>query len=462
MICTAVRGQNLEEFLGALNNSQKTADLVELELDSLWPQLGNELLQKLDFIWAVLQKPCVVSLHGKKSGGLYTGDRALKFSILNKALVLGASYVDCEYQEEHTEQLPYEKTICSWQNFKLTPALDDLKLLTEKMATAGKLSKITCQLHEYADFLTLCRLAHWQKEQQQKFVLLGLGKFGILLNALMPVLGAEFTYGQASELYDLWGVQKIDMDFKLCGTFGYPLTHAKSPALHQAYYREHAIKALYLLFETASAREAVETIRLLNMPQSTITAPLKEAVIPLLDELKDVALELQAVNTVMQTEGKLSGYNTDFIGFQKMLEQNKIELKNQTVCLLGAGGAAKVVAKAARLAECRHLIVLNRTLAKAENLAQSFNGAADTLNNLKNYQYDILIDATSIALDSKAELAAPWMREDVNFHKEQTVISLNYTESYLLAKAKAAGARTLNGEDMLRFQAEEQHKLWRG
>jgi len=378
------------------------------------------------------------------------------------ALALGATYVDCEYQEGHTEHLPYERTICSWHNFKFTPALDDLKLLTEKLATVGKLIKITCQIHEYADLLTLCRLARWLVERQQKFVLAGLGKFGTLLNALMPILGAEFTHGQATELHDLWGVKTVDPSFEICGTFGYPLTHAKSPVLHRAYYQEHGIKAIYLPFETASAREALETIRLLSMPQSTITAPLKEAIAPLLDELKEVALELQALNTVILFEGKLLGYNTDFWGFQQTLEQSQIALKDQTVCILGAGGAAKVVAKVAKLGGCKHLIILNRTLSKAENLAQTFNGAADLLDNLKNYQYDILIDATSIALDSKSELKAPWLKEDVTFHKEQTVITLTYGESYLLNKAKAAGARTINGEIMLHAQAEAQHKLWRG
>ena len=476
MICISLAAKNLEVLLQKIEVAQKKTSLVEIRLDSLWPQLGNSLVTKLEDIFAKLEAKCIITLRSVEQGGEFDGDKAICTSILRKTLNLGADYIDLEFNSPSLPDFAgdRDKIICSWHDFKKTPSLDKLETLAAKMNKFGGIIKLAPYVSEFADTLILYRLSQFLRAKEQSFVVFGMGEEGVNTRLLAPILGSKFTFaalskgeavapGQLSfeQTREAWGRENVDVETEICGVFGHPLAHSKSPSFHREAYKKRGTNAIFLPFETDSAKEAAELIKTLSVSQASITAPLKTEIITFLDEVDTRAAEIGAVNTVINDEGILKGYNTDEAGFGSLLEKNRVELKGKRICLLGAGGAAKLVASLLAEADLTDFIILNRNFEKAKLLAEKYGAKADSLKKLKDFDYDILIDATSIALDSKAELEAPWMKEDVIFYPEQTIITLVYepAETYLLKKAKTAKAKAINGWDMFVGQAEEQLQL---
>src|SRR5512135_2805489 len=135
----------------------------------------------------------------------------------------------------------------------------------------------------------------------------------------------------------------IDGHTKIYGILGRPVTHSLSPVMHNAAFRELGLNAVYVAFPVTILSHAVAGLRGLDIQGVSVTIPFKEEVIPLLDELDPQAARIGAVNTVVNREGRLIGYNTDWLGAIKALKA-KTGLKDQHVLLLGAGGASRAIA----------------------------------------------------------------------------------------------------------------------
>ena len=135
---------------------------------------------------------------------------------------------------------------------------------------------------------------------------------------------------------------KIDQHTALYGVIGNPVTHSLSPALHNTAFSATGLNAVYLAFETGDIEECVKGIRALGIKGTSITIPFKTAVMPFLDEIDPLARRIGAVNTIVNENGRLKGYNTDAIGALKALEK-KIELPGMTCLIIGAGGAARAI-----------------------------------------------------------------------------------------------------------------------
>lgn len=164
----------------------------------------------------------------------------------------------------------------------------------------------------------------------------------------------------------------IDGKTKLFGLFGDPVEHSLSPVMHNAAFREKGLNCCYLPFRVfkEDLPAAVKSIVALGLKGINITAPHKEAVVQYLDELSSEAAFLQAVNTVLNNNGRLIGYNTDVYGFQFLLQNNiKDAPQGGKACLLGAGGAARAVCLALFRAGVEELVIVNRTPVRAEELA---------------------------------------------------------------------------------------------
>ena len=132
---------------------------------------------------------------------------------------------------------------------------------------------------------------------------------------------------------------KIDQKTKLYGLIGYPVGHSLSPAMHNTAFSETGINAAYMAFETKDPEGALKAIRVLGIGGVSVTIPHKSDVIPLLDELDDLAGKIGAVNTIVNVDGRLIGYNTDAIGALRALEE-KAEVNGKSCLIAGAGGAA--------------------------------------------------------------------------------------------------------------------------
>ncbi len=185
---------------------------------------------------------------------------------------------------------------------------------------------------------------------------------------------------------------------------GNPLEKSWSPKLHNSAYKELGIKAVLVKMENENIQVLVDRIRHQNIALTAVTMPHKENIISLLDEVDPLAKEIGAVNTVINKDGQLYGYNTDIIGIEAALLD--LDLKGKKVLIIGAGGAAKAVAHVLK-AKGSEIFILNRTPHKAAALAQKY-GAKVVDKIPKNI--DHIINATPQEMDCTF---------DLNYHRNQ-------------------------------------------
>ncbi len=261
---------------------------------------------------------------------------------------------------------------------------------------------------------------------------------------------------------------------KVCGLIGNPVEHSMSPAMHNAAFREMGLDYLYAAFrvEAADVEKAIAGMRALNLRGLNVTIPHKVAVLPLVDRLDPLAEKIEAVNTIVNDNGVLTGYNTDATGFLQPLLENGIEPQGKNVLILGAGGASRAVSfiLADRGA---NLVILNRKeeLDWAEELAgrisQNFKISVPALEltdeNLKGQldKADILINVTSVGMSPNTDntlVTKDQLRPGLIVYD----VVYNPVKTKLLGEAEAAGARTIGGIDMLAWQGAIAFELWTG
>ena len=248
--------------------------------------------------------------------------------------------------------------------------------------------------------------------------------------------------------------------YKVFGIIGDPVSHSLSPAMHNAALRELGIKGVYGAFQVKreSLKEAIEGIRALNISGVSVTLPHKEAVIPFIDFVDEVAQKIGAVNTILNKEGRLLGYNTDWIGVLRSFEERGINVEGKRVSILGAGGASRAVIFALKKAGAKEICIYNRTFDKAKALAEEFDCNAYPWEELSKAEGDIIIQTTSVGLKS---FESPVPKEIFkNFKVAMDIVYLPLKTKFLQDAEKYC--ETIDGLRMLLHQGVEQFKLFTG
>lgn len=259
---------------------------------------------------------------------------------------------------------------------------------------------------------------------------------------------------------------RINSSTKICVGIGDPIKQSIGPVIYNKVYKELGIddKFLYVSCQVKAEDigDFIKGARAMGLRGITCTMPHKESVIQHLDEIEAGAKKIGAVNTIVNDDGKLTGYNTDWVGALKPL-QNITDLQGKTAAIIGAGGAAKAFVQALTSEGCK-VTIYNRTVDKAKILAERFNCEYESLDNQdKIKQADIICNATSIGFRGKdAEDQLPIKAENIDSH--QIVFDAVYSplETPLLKAAAAAGAQTISGIEMYLYQGFEQVKLYTG
>ena len=268
---------------------------------------------------------------------------------------------------------------------------------------------------------------------------------------------------------------------KFIGLIGYPIKHSVSPYFQQAALDYYGLDIRYEAWETTAEKLEV-TIARLREPQNlgaNVTVPHKEAVLPFLDQTDDLASLIGAVNTVVKRDNKLWGYNTDAHGFIEALRrQGNFEPEGKKVAILGAGGAARAVSFALVQNKVTSLLIINRTLeraqALADNLGQYISQAAwqtkiailPWQSLTSNQVFDdcqLIVNCTTTGMKhSSQEGQSPLNIELIP--KGVMVYDLVYNPypTPLLKLAEEAGANILGGLPMLVYQGAASFELWTG
>ena len=266
---------------------------------------------------------------------------------------------------------------------------------------------------------------------------------------------------------------KIDGYTRLAAVVANPIKHSISPFIHNSAFEVTNTNGVYLAWEVDAAElaETVANIRRYQMYGINISMPYKEQVIPYLDRLSEEACLIGAVNTVVNREGTLIGYNTDGKGFFKSLPSFKISRKR--LVLLGAGGAAKAILAQAILDGVSQISVFVRSssmektrpyLEKIQN-ATGFRVDLFALEDVQDLQdsitkADLLVNATSVGMDGSSQP----IPTSIVLPEKLMVADVIYQpfETPFLKWARNQGNQSINGLGMLLYQAAEAFELWTG
>jgi shikimate dehydrogenase len=261
---------------------------------------------------------------------------------------------------------------------------------------------------------------------------------------------------------------------RLCGIIGDPIEHTMSPVMHNAAFRQMGVDYLYVPFKVKQEElaKAIDGVKALNIRGLNVTIPHKVAVIQFLDKLDHLAEKIGAVNTIVNDNGVLTGYNTDGAGFLQALLEKGIEPREKNTVILGAGGASRAISFS--LADRgANLVILNRRLELdwaeelASRISQSFSKEVEALElNRENLarvldRADIVVNATSRGMTPNIDETAV---TSTLLKPDLTVFDIVYNpiKTRLLKEAEAAGARTVSGLDMLVWQGALAFEKWTG
>lgn len=245
---------------------------------------------------------------------------------------------------------------------------------------------------------------------------------------------------------------------------GDPVEHSIGPLLYNSIYEKMGMDSEFVYVASRVRIDKLEDftkgVRAMGIRGVSCTIPHKVEIMKYLDHIDPDARAIGAVNTIVNDNGVLKGYNTDFIGVAKPL-MKLTKLEGKTAGIIGAGGAARACAYAMNKNGTRFMI-FNRTLEKAEKIAGDFGGEAMPIENISEIKNcDIIINSTPVGMQgysNKSILPAEYIRKD------QIVFDCVYTptETELLKSASKKGAKVIHGQDMLIYQGIEQFKLYTG
>ena len=271
----------------------------------------------------------------------------------------------------------------------------------------------------------------------------------------------------------------IDGHTRLLGLIGTPVGHSKSPAMYNYCFEKYGLNCAYLAFDVdmEHVEDAVKAIRTFNLQGANVTMPLKNAVIPYLDEVSPASLAIGSVNTIVNRDGRLCGYVTDGMGYTGELRRGGVEIAGKTVTLLGAGGAASAIAIEAALEGAKEIRVFNkrdafwdRALTNLKTIGEAAPACRISLSDLDDSEAlresiagsDILTNATRVGM--KPMDGESLIKDTTMFRPELIVTDVVYDpeETKLLRDAKAAGCRTFDGLGMLVEQGAASFKLYTG
>ncbi len=266
-------------------------------------------------------------------------------------------------------------------------------------------------------------------------------------------------------------MRSIDGKTNVCAVIGNPVEHSLSPCMHNAAFCEKDLPFVYVAFQVSDIEKAIQGMTGFNIRGLSVTIPHKTAVIPYLDEIDDLSKTIGAVNTLSNENGKLVGTNTDSYGALKALE-TKCAIEDQTILLLGVGGAARAIAFG--LVCERHpkqLSLAARRTEKAQELLSDLQPHTTTGMQVTSFEdesffkafqeSDIIINCTPVGMYPNVDeclIPKDW------FQKEQVIFDTIYNpgKTLLLQRAESCGCEVINGVPMFVHQGAKQFELWTG
>ena len=477
-LCVAITGATAEELIEKATSVLKETTFLEFRLDYLAKPLAA--LPKLkEFLAENGAATVIATCRCKENGGRFAGSNTAALDVLMKAAEAGFQIVDIEL--ESIEKLPKTTmehlrnagaaVIISHHDFHATKDLDGVYKRIEPFAP--DFMKVVPTAKSLSDNLTLMRfLERMEDHSNSSIVGICMGEPGIISRVLGLRAGSLFTFaaahvgeetapGQiaARTLIETYRIEQVDAATKVYGVAGNPIRSSLSPLMMNTAFRRETVNAVYLALQTSKADDLFKLAKEIPIQGFSVTMPLKEDIIPLLERTDPLSTKIGAVNTVLRAQdGKFYGFNTDVAGIVGPLER-RLSLKGAKVLVLGAGGAAR-----AAVFGCRdkgaEVWILNRTPETAQKLARQAGAKTIKRDAVAKTGFDVIINATPIGMTGQkaAQLLGP---EDLT---ARIVFDLVYNpiETPLLKMARQKGLTAISGVEMFVQQGARQFEIWTG
>lgn len=479
MICIPVIANTVDDVLRDMAEASQFADIIELRLDYIKnPDLKRILKRRT--------KPVIVTNRPTREGGKFDGSEEERIALLKLAIQLQADFIDVEHDSiQHINRdteprVPASKTklIVSYHNFRETPG--DLTDIYQKLNHCGAdIVKIVTYANTITDNIKIYRLL---QQAQAPLISFCMGEYGIISRILYKRFGSYLTFsslqkgkesapGQINihELFHVYRALRQEKDTAIYGLIGNPISHSISPIIHNTLFREMNLNSIYVPFKVDNIADFIREFRELDIKGYSVTIPHKESVVNHLNAIDPMAKKIGAVNTIVNKDGQLIGYNTDCKAAIQALEDiiqvsatgiKNDCLKGRLVTLLGAGGVARAIAFGLQERGAQ-ITIVNRNYERAQSLAQDVGCISREFDNLPGIKTDILINATPVGMfPVVSETPIDKDRLKPNMIVFDTIY--NPIETRLLREAKTQGCKIVGGLPMFINQAAAQFELWTG
>jgi len=468
MIIVPITGPSAEEAATQIATSVQYADLFEIRVDLL-PRTDIENLISL------ARRPAIATCRPLREGGLFEGSEESRFALLQRAIDAGAKFVDLELDawKKGRQALKPRKHRLTW-----IVSHHELREYPRRVATVYRaLRKTGADIVKFAykaddawQIKAAMQFAALARADRQRAIAIGMGEAGEASRVLYKILGGWATFagsedgrqsapGQlpASIMKKVFRSDKRTPRTKVFALVGNPVSQSKGIYIHNPLYRRMGKDAIYCRFRVDDLPRFMNAVDGL-LTGCSVTTPHKEGMVRFLKTMDPLARTLGAVNTVVRRGGGYFGANTDARGALDAIEQ-KLKVGGKRVVIVGAGGAARAIAgEAARRGA--EVFVANRTIARAESVAQALGVNCATLEEIPSLQPSILVNATSVGMWPATD-ASPVAEIPSSVRLAFDVI-YNPSVTKFLNDALAAGATIVTGVEMYTRQAVEQIRILTG
>ncbi len=488
LVCLTLTGKTLREDMEFIAKYRKYIDMVELRADFL-DENERPFIRKFPSMAGL---PCILTIRRKIDGGMFTDGEGARSVLFAKALSFVAeakskSFTYVDFEEDFQVASLQDAAVA--YGLKVIRSLHDMnnpignlaQRLEKLKVTDYEIPKIAFMPESLSDVKHVFDEA--QKLKDSNHILLAMGPMGVPTRILGAKIKNYLTFTSPEEsiskvenlghldpitLNDIYHFRSIDEDTRVYGITGYPLQKTSSPEIHNAGYIKHKMNAVYIPICSKNLKDALDFADSAEIMGMSVTIPHKEAVLDEVSDLDKTAREIGACNTLVRSEGKWKGYNTDVTGFSKSLLEflGEKNLAHKKLAIIGAGGAARAIAYAVKQLKGKACI-FNRTIARAQELASKYGFKAEKLTNdnletLKKYS-DIIIQTTSVGMNSTESSNSE--NDPIHFYEftgKEKIFDIIYVPAVtpMMARAAKAGCSVCNGYDMLRYQGYDQFRLF--
>jgi 3-dehydroquinate dehydratase / shikimate dehydrogenase len=474
-VCVAIIGSTAGEMVEKATSVVKETPFLEFRLDYLEKPLVA-LPKFKQFFADNTAATGIATCRRAANGGKFAGSLAAELEVLSKAAEAGFHLADIELESaESLKKAGVQKLrdtgiglIISYHDFTATKDLDGIYARIEVFAP--DFVKIVTTAKALVDNVTLIRFLE-RMNDHTNIIGICMGDAGIISRVLGVRAGSAFTFAAATPgegtgpgqiaartLLETYRIDQVDAATKVYGVAGNPIRSSLSPIMMNTAFRRETVNAVYLALQTSKVTDLLKLVQEIPIQGVSITMPLKQEIIPYLEQTDPLTAKIGSCNTIRLLDGKLYGFNTDVAGIVGPLEK-RLALRGAKVLVLGAGGAARAAVFGLR-DKGAEVFILNRTPETAQKLARQAGAKTIKKEALAKTPFDVIINATPVGMAGNK--AAPLLEaKDLN---TRYVFDLVYNplETPLIRLARQQSIPIITGVEMFVQQGARQFEIFTG